>query len=216
MKPKQKNIGVYKIGRNIATKNNTPGYRVNDERLIKKGRIEYREWDPFRSKLAAALNLGLSELPIREGVKVLYLGASSGTTASHIADITCDLVYCVEYSKRMMRDLLQVCMVKTNMIPILGDANKPLSYAANIMDVDVIYQDVAQKNQTEIFIKNMKYFKARAGMMAIKARSIDCTAPPKKIFKREVATLREEFRVLDTIQLAPFDKDHILVNLKTK
>ncbi|MFH1788280.1 MAG: fibrillarin-like rRNA/tRNA 2'-O-methyltransferase [Candidatus Altiarchaeota archaeon] len=214
MKPKKIFPGVYGIGRNIATENNTPGFRVYDERLIKAKGTEYREWDPFRSKLAAGILNGLTELPIGEQTRVLYLGASSGTTASHVSDITKEMVYCVESAKRMMRELLFVCERKKNMIPILGDAGIPSSFARNIGVVDVVYQDVAQRDQTEIFIKNMDYFKARAGLFAIKARSIDCIAPPKKVFKQEVAKLKERFQIIDVLKLEPYDKDHILVNVK--
>lgn len=208
--------GVYRIGRIIATENSTPGFRVYDERLVKLKRVEYREWDPFRSKLAAGVLNGITELPVTLNSRVLYLGASSGTTASHVADITGELVYCVEYAKRMMRELLFVCERKKNMIPMLGDANLPASYARNMGVVDVVYQDVAQKDQTEIFMKNMDYFKAKAGMLAIKARSIDCTCPPKIVFKREVAKLKEKYSVIDVVKLEPFDKDHVLVNVRLK
>jgi fibrillarin-like pre-rRNA processing protein len=216
MKIKKIFPGVYKLDREIATQNSSTGFRVYDEKLIKVKGEEYREWNPFRSKLAAAIIKGLKSLPIDERSRVLYLGASSGTTASHIADLTEELVFCVEFSKRMMRELLQVCERKRNMIPILGDANQPSSFARSIGRVDVVYQDIAQKNQTEIFTKNMRYFKADAGIIAIKARSIDCTEQPKKVFKTAVANLKEDFNVLDVIELAPYDLDHILINVRCK
>ncbi|MFH1835978.1 MAG: fibrillarin-like rRNA/tRNA 2'-O-methyltransferase [Methanobacteriota archaeon] len=206
--------GVYEINGRLATKNSTKGFRVYDEKLIKFRKDEYREWEPTRSKLAAAILKDLRKLPIKEHSPILYLGASSGTTASHIADVTDGLVFCVEYSKRMMRELLFVCEVKKNMIPILGDANLPQSFAHMTSRVDVVYQDVAQKNQTEIFIKNMDYFKARNGLLAIKARSIDCVEKPKNIFKREVSKLEGKFDVLDVIELSPFEKDHVLVSVQ--
>jgi len=208
--------GVYKINGRLATRNSSPGFKVYDEKLIFDKGVEYREWDPFRSKLAAAILKGMSQFPITEHSRVLYLGASSGTTASHVADITGDVVYCVEYAKRMMRELLYVCERKRNMIPILGDANLPATFARNIGRVEVVYQDVAQKNKTEIFVKNMRSFKAEAGLYAIKARSINCIESPKKVFREEVAKLKEEFTVLDEIELSPYDKDHILVNVRVK
>jgi len=115
-----------------------------------------------------------------------------------------------------MRELLYVCERKRNMIPILGDANLPATFARNIGRVEVVYQDVAQKNQTEIFVKNMRSFKAEAGLYAIKARIINCIESPKKVFREEVAKLKEEFTVLDEIELSPYDKDHILVNVRVK
>ena len=50
-------------------------------------KIEYRAWNPFRSKLAAAILGGVDQIHIKPGAKVLYLGAASGTTVSHVSDI---------------------------------------------------------------------------------------------------------------------------------
>lgn len=52
-----------------------------------EGKIEYRVWNPFRSKLAAAILGGVEKIHMEPGSKVLYLGAASGTTVSHVADI---------------------------------------------------------------------------------------------------------------------------------
>ena len=54
---------------------------------INKFQVEYRVWNPYRSKIAAAILGGVSDIYIRPGVKVLYLGAASGTTVSHVSDI---------------------------------------------------------------------------------------------------------------------------------
>ncbi len=50
-------------------------------------KIEYRVWNPFRSKLAAAILGGVDQIYMPPGSKVLYLGAASGTTVSHVSDI---------------------------------------------------------------------------------------------------------------------------------
>lgn len=50
-------------------------------------KIEYRVWNPFRSKLAAAILGGIDQIHMPPGSKVLYLGAASGTTVSHVSDI---------------------------------------------------------------------------------------------------------------------------------
>lgn len=209
--------GVYKIKGKIATENSTPGFRVYDEKLIKKNGREYRVWDPYRSKLAAAVLKGLRDFPFKRNSNVLYLGASAGTTSSHVSDIcSSGMVYCLEYSKRMMRNFFQVCEKKKNMIPILGDARYPETYFHNIATVDVIYQDVAQPNQAEILIRNSEQFSPNYAMLAIKSRSINSVRKPKKIFREETERLKERFNVMQIIDLMPYDRDHILVNLKTK
>jgi len=209
--------GIYRIKGKLATLNSSPGYRVYDEKLVHKNGREYRLWDPYRSKLSAAVIKGLKESPFKGNSNVLYLGASSGTTASHIADICSQgLIYCVEFSKRMMRELLPVAMKKGNMIPILADATRPEEYIHRVASTDIIYQDVAQPNQAEILIKNSEKFPPRFAMLAIKSRSINAVKSPKKVFKEETEKLKEKFDILQTIDLRPYDKDHILVNLKAR
>jgi|GEM_PF-43128 len=207
--------GVHRIEGKLATKNSSPGYKVYDEKLVKRGRDEYRIWDPYRSKVAAALAKGLKEFPVREGSQVLYLGASSGTTASHIADIA-GTVWCVEFSKRMMRELLPVCEKKENMVPILADARHPWEYANSIGDVDVLIQDVAQPDQAGILLNNHDTFGFPEAMLSIKARSINSAMDPKKVFATEIDKLAPRFEILQKLDLAPFEEDHVLVNLRQK
>lgn len=209
--------GVYIIEKKLATLNNSPGFRVYDEKLVKKNGKEYRMWNPHRSKLAAALKKGLNKSPFQENSDVLYLGASSGTTASHVADICREgAVYCVEFSKRMMRDLIPVTEKKVNMIPICADANQPVRYKRLIPNVDIIYQDVAQPNQAEILKKNRRVFGPKYALLAIKSRSIDTIKDPKKVFEKELSKLKKDFKALEVVDLQPFEKDHVLVNLQAK
>ena len=53
-------------------------------------KIEYRVWNAFRSKLGAAIINGIRKIYMEPGSKVLYLGAASGTTISHVSDIVGD------------------------------------------------------------------------------------------------------------------------------
>lgn len=211
--------GIFEIDlddrKSLATRNLMPGISVYGERLIEEEDEEYRLWDPKRSKLGA-MALKKFEIPITYDSTVLYLGAASGTTVSHVSDILRDgLVYAVEFSPRTMRDLLQLCDQRPNIIPILADANKPQSYAHIVEKADVIFQDVAQPNQAEIAAINSKYFLEEHGhlMLSIKSRSIDTTASPKKIFKDEVRKLESgfdvEFEVLQRKELGPFHEDHL-------
>ncbi len=209
--------GVYKIRGKLATLNSTPGYKVYDERIERKGGKEYRIWDPYRSKLAAALANDLETPAFKKDTNILYLGASSGTTPSHLADICSEgEIYCVEFSRRMMRDLLYVADKKKNLVPILADATKPGEYLRKLSDIDVIYQDVAQSRQAEILLKNTELFNPQHAFLAIKARSINAVKSPKQIFKEEKEQLRDAFEILQTIDLKPFDKDHVFLNLKRK
>lgn len=215
--------GVYWIElddgtRKLATANLAPGAQVYDEKLIKLEGKEYRLWDPYRSKLAAAILRGIKNIPIAEGMRVLYLGAASGTTVSHVSDIIgqSGCAYCIEISSRPLRDLLVVCRRRQNLVPILADASKPDGYCSLVERADVIYQDVAQPEQTEILLSNVKAFLQEGGhaMFAIKARSIDVTKEPREIFRDEMEKLEKELEILDAKILDPYEKDHAMILLR--
>ena len=129
---------VYLKDGQIATKNLTPGISVYGEELIQE-KEEYRIWNPRRSKLAAALLNGLENLDISEDAKVLYLGASTGTTVSHISDIVTDgRIYAVEFSpttaKKLVRLQSQLFMKNMNLIG-KDDAIGALMIKARSIDV---------------------------------------------------------------------------------
>lgn len=211
---KQLFSGVFDVKGNVATINAVPGFRVYGEKLVNMDGAQYRMWDPFRSKLCAAINNKLKNFPFNKKTNVLYLGSSSGTTASHIADITRGNIYCVEFSKRMMREFMIVCEKRRNMIPVLADARHPGEFFNLVDEVDVIYQDVAQPDQAGILIANAKVFKPKYAMLSIKARSINAVKTPKQIFREEIDKLKEKFEILEKIDLKPYQEDHVLVNLR--
>ena len=203
---------VYFKDGNVATKNLTPGTSVYGEELIKEDE-EYRIWNPRRSKLAASLLNGLENLKLEESSKVLYLGASTGTTVSHISDIVINgKIYAVEFSPTTAKKLVQLSRQRPNISPILGDATKPKEYLNIVESVDLVYCDVAQPTQTELFMKNMNLFGKdnSMGLLMIKARSIDVVQKPQKIFKQQEKKLKEKgFKINEKIKLEPYEKDHI-------
>lgn len=210
--------GVFSDGNLLLTRNAVPGNRVYGERLFNHQGTEYREWVPNRSKLAAYIKCGGSFYPFKEDSKVLYLGAASGTTSSHVADIVLrGAVFCVEISPRSFRDLVKVCETRKNMIPILADATRPDEYVFAVESPTVVYQDIAQKNQVGIFMKNMKAFNVKQGMLVIKARSEDVTKDPPEIFREVKATLlREGYRVVDLVDIDRYEKDHAMITVESK
>ena len=94
----------------------------------------------------------MAEIGIGPGSKVLYLGAASGTTVSHVSDIIgpTGVVYGVEFSHRVGRDLVNMAKKRTNIIPIIHDARKPQDYRFLVGMVDVVFADVAQPDQARI------------------------------------------------------------------
>lgn len=209
--------GVFKDGDKIYTVNSTPGKKVYGEKLVDSETVEYREWIPNRSKLAAYILKRGSFFPFQNDSKVLYLGAASGTTSSHIADIVINgTVSCVEFSPRSFRDLVSVCESRTNMIPILADATRPEEYSFIVSSPDIVYQDIAQKGQAAIFIKNFKTFSAKRGMLVIKSRSEDVSKDPRKIYAAACDELvAAGLKVVELQTLDPFEKDHAMIAVES-
>lgn len=202
----------------FSTPNLVKGQTVYGEKLVKIDDEEYRVWDPFRSKLAAALKKGLRDFPINPGDKILYLGASTGTTVSHVSDLVGNkgLVFAVEPAVRVARELIEnVASRRKNVIPIIEDARRPNFYFSVFGDVDLVYCDIAQSDQTDIAIKNCRAFLKNKGIMLIiiKTRSIDVTMSPDSVVTMESEKLRQNnFDINQTINLNPFDKDHALIH----
>ncbi|RLJ10098.1 MAG: fibrillarin-like rRNA/tRNA 2'-O-methyltransferase [Candidatus Aenigmatarchaeota archaeon] len=211
--------GVWKMKGRLFTKSLIPNYRTFAKSLIKLQGKEYREWDPYRSKPAAAILNGLKIFPLKEGDKVLYLGIANGGTASFFSDIIGmnGVIYGVEISERSIRDLTMVAEKRKNIVPIHANARMPETYSW-IEPVDVVYQDVATDDQSEILIRNCKEFLKENGhaMIAIKARSIDVTRRPEEVYKQEIKKLKEHFEILDRVKLDPYEKDHLFLVLKWK
>jgi len=174
----------------------------------------YRLWDPFRSKLAALLLKGRRNRPLlARDAKVLYLGAATGTTVSHVSDIIRDgLVYAVEFSPRSMRDLVRLCERRNNIVPILADAAQPEEYASLVEPVDLVYQDVSQRNQAEIASRNCARYLKPGGelILMLKTRSVDVTASPQAVLQAETKNM-QGLDLLPVLDLLPFHQDHFAI-----
>jgi rRNA 2'-O-methyltransferase fibrillarin len=208
----------------LVTLNSTPGKDVYGEKRIsveeKVGddsvKKEYRVWNPFRSKLAAGVIGGLDDIFIKPGSKVLYIGAASGTTVSHVSDIVgpSGVVYAVEFSHRCGRDLINMAKSRTNVVPIIEDARHPLKYRMLMSMVDCIFADVAQPDQARIVAINAHNFLKNNGhvVISIKANCIDSTVAAEQVFSSEVKKMRQEkMKPLEQITLEPYERDHAIV-----
>ncbi len=207
---KQIMYNVIKFKGRLYTKNLIPNESVYGEALKNFEGINYRYWDAKKSKIAAAILKGL-KFELKPEYKVLYLGAASGTTVSHLSDIlTQGKIFAVDIAPRVLAKLVLISEKRKNIYPILGDANKPLEYSNILTLVDVVFQDVAQKNQVEIFIKNVKLYLKDNGfaMMALKTRSIDISKSAKQIHDEVLKELRKYFKSVEFVNLEPYEKDH--------
>ena len=219
MMPHRTLKGVYFERNKIATKALVPE-SVYGERLVKEGKDVYRLWDPKKSKLGAAILKGISQIGIKPGSKVLYLGCSTGTTASHVSDIVTNdgFVYALDFAPRVLRNFVFLAEKRRNMLPIFADAKKPESFKQYVGDVDVIFQDVAQKDQVGIFMKNVNFYlkKGGFGVLTIKARSMDVTKNPVVVFREVQAQLERMMTIVDQRSLEPFERDHAIFVVKKR
>lgn len=223
IEPHPKFPGVY-IGRGkedmLLTKNMLPGTAVYGEKRVSvplaTGKVEYRVWNCYRSKLAAGIACGLDNIFIKPGASVLYLGAANGTTLSHVSEIVGKgtLLYAVEFSERSGRDLVNLSMKRENIVPIIADARMPYKYRMLVPMVDVIFSDVSQPDQSRIVMENAQYFLKEGGgiLISVKASCVDSSVPAEKVFADEVNWLKKnEFKPLEQVTLEPYEKNHAII-----
>jgi fibrillarin-like pre-rRNA processing protein len=204
---------VYREGNQIFTRNleGCKGLKVYNEKVVRQKGVEFRSWNPYRSKLAAAILNGLN-LDFKPDYHVLYLGAATGTTVSHVSDIAREgCVFAVENSAFSMKKFLQVMEHRTNVVPILHDAFHPDRYSNIVSLVDLVYQDISQRNQAEIFIGNVNRFlkKHGNGVLMVKARSVDVSLKPEKVYDMvEEKLVDNGLKVLQRVDLGSYEKGH--------
>ena len=215
-------IFVLKDGKKFrfATQNLTPGIPLGKEQLITVEGKEYRIIDPKVSKLGAALRNGIHQMPIKPTDVLLYLGASSGTTASYFSDILgkTGFIFAVEVAPAMCRELVFLAQSRPNIAPLLADAAQAQTYANSICQVDIVYQDVSQRNQVEIFLNNCQLFLKKDGIavLCLKARSIDVRKKPEEVYLQAAKQLQSQLLIIDKKSLDPFQKDHMFFVCKKK
>ncbi len=215
--------GVF-IGRGkedmLLTLNALPGTTVYGEKRVsvtlQNKKKEYRVWNCYRSKLAAAIVCGLKNIYIAPGAAVLYLGAANGTTLSHVAEIVGEntLVYAVEFSERTGRDLVNLSMKRRNIVPIIADARMPYKYRMIVPMVDTIFSDVSQPDQSRIVMQNAEYFLKDNGgiLISIKASCVDSSIPAETVFANELNWLKQnDFKPIEEVSLEPYERNHAMI-----
>lgn len=226
VEPHKRFAGVYVIkGKTdaLATLSLVPGVAIYGEKRVSGTLVgtteskEFRTWNPYRSKLAAAIYGGVDDIYMKPGSSVLYLGAASGTTVSHVSDLVGaeGVVYAVEFSHRSGRDLEEMTKRRSNIVPILEDARYPAKYRMLVPKlVDCIFMDVAQPDQGRILALNALHFLKEGGgfVISVKANCIDSTADAATVFASEVAKMKKEgLKPKEQVTLEPFERDHAVV-----
>jgi fibrillarin-like pre-rRNA processing protein len=209
--------GVFRRGRDLFTENARPGRRVYGEEIVTENGVEYRRWDPWRSKLSAYLVGGARRLPFDRPRSLLYLGAAHGTTVSHLADLVPEAsLFAVEKSPRAFATLLGLARERPRLFPLLADAQLPERYAADVGVVDFLYQDVAQRNQAEIFGDNAVSClrSGGTGLLFLKVRSVTQRRSAGSIVT-DARRILEHYGLttVDQRPLVPYARDHVALTV---
>ena len=204
---------VYRDQRDLYTINRVPGTKVYGERLTVADGTEYRLWDPFRSKLSAFLLKGAPPDVLGRPHTVLYLGAAHGTTVSHLSDLWPEAtLFAIEKSPTSFARLLALARTRPGVIPILADAQLPERYQADVGPVDLLYQDIAQRNQAGIFTENARatLVPGGRGILMLKVRSVTQQRPTATVVREARSTLQTaRLKVTFESPLTPFSREHV-------
>jgi fibrillarin-like pre-rRNA processing protein len=189
---------------------------VYGERWVDTGSRVFRSFEPGRSKLSAGIVHDWAGPVPAERERWLYLGAASGTTASHVADLVgpSGRVYALERSPRPFSRLLAFAERWPNVLPILADAREPRTYSRLVPPVDGVYADIAQPDQVEIVRRNAELFLTGPGASVVFALKTASMGRDREASGHLAAAEQELARTADlapSVRLDPFHKGHYLV-----
>lgn len=184
---------------------------IYGEPVITRGKNFFRLFSPLRSKLSSSLKLGLRPT-IKKEDHILYLGAATGTTVSHLSDaVSSGSIFSVELSPVPFIKLMALSEIRSNVFPIISDVQRPETYGLFIDKVDLVYQDVSQPNQVDIFSKNMKFFGSRRGILMLKTYSMRSDLSVKE----EIKKLEGNFTIGQVKDISRFHKGHFAITISS-
>jgi fibrillarin-like pre-rRNA processing protein len=207
-------FGVFTDGRDLFTKSLLGTEMANASRLVEgeDGAI-YRPFPPATTKMAAMVKHDIAQWPFGTDSRVLYLGAGAGTTVSFMSDVCPEgQIFAVEFAPEPFRSLVGISRLRTNVVPIMADARRPSEYIHQVgPPVDVIYQDVAQRDQWEIAQRNARELLSPGGsiVLVVKAMSIDVSRRAHEVFGQvRSGIIKAGYTITAFVELDPYHRDH--------
>ena len=203
----------------LATLNNASVNEVYNEKLIKINGKQYNLWNPYTSKLAAAIVNGMEIFPILEKTKVLYLNSTIEKTLSHISDIigvNGKIFILSDINENSKNFLENVMNDRTNVFTITRDNGDPAKFSSKTEMVNVVYVDITQHNETEVAIQNCKRYLRDGGflMLVVPTKKIDFVNKPNGQNIEEIQKLQSSFEIIQQINLTDFFKEHSMIIAK--
>ena len=203
----------------LATLSNMSTNQDYKENLVQTNGKRYSIWNPYMSKLAAAIINGMEIFPILKKTKILYLDPTTEKTVKHISNIVGinGKIFVVrDVMKNSKNFLEQIVKNRSNIFTIVPDKTNPARLTGMTETVDVIYIDIAEHNQTEIAIQNCKNHLRIGGflMLIVPTKNIDFTSNPSKKNQEERKKLQTSFDIIQEINLTDFFKEYSMVIAK--
>ena len=203
----------------LATLSNMSTNQDYKENLVQTNGKRYSIWNPYTSKLAAAIINGMEIFPILKKTKILYVDPATEKTVKHISNIVGinGKIFVVrDVMKNSKNFLEQIVKNRSNIFTIIPDKTNPARLTGMTETVDVIYIDIAEHNQTEIAIQNCKNHLRIGGflMLIVTTKNIDFANNPSKKNQEERKKLQTSFDIIQEINLTDFFKEYSMVIAK--
>ena len=203
----------------LATLNNASINEVYNEKIIKINGKQYNLWNPYTSKLAAAIVNGMEIFPILKKTKILYLNGAIEKTLSHISDIigvNGKIFILRDINENSKNFLENVMNDRTNVFTITRDNGDPAKFSSKSEMVNVVYVDITQHNETEVAIQNCKRYLRDGGflMLVVPTKKIDFVNNPNGQNLEEIQKLQSSFEIIQQINLTDFFKEHSMIIAK--
>ena len=130
-------------------------------------KTQYRNWNPFYSKLAAALFNGLEIFPFKSDSKIFYSDNSSNTTLNHLLDIidSKGMIYLQKNNAAKIKNLKNVVIIDQEKNSTLFNHDRKETF-------DVIYLDMTISENLQTQILNHEMTLKNLGFLIIILNSI--------------------------------------------
>ena len=215
----------------LATKNMVKGTKTRKEKIVIVNNEEFLEWNPYKSKLAAAIRNGLQILPIIKNSKVVCINLPEESTILHISNIVGSggSVFVIDVNKNKKSFLNKLVNTHKNIIPIYDTVDE-LSFSSSITGkVDALYVDIPESEQIEQIVEKYGSLLKNEGFLMLVTKKDDAIlendivgwmaeqrAGLNKI--REItAKLKSQFEIIQEINLGinyamePYHKLHAFI-----
>ena len=169
---------------------------------------QYRNWNPFYSKLAAALFNGLEIFPFKSDSKIFYSGSSSTTTLNHLLDIidSKGIIYLQKNNATKIKNLKNVVIVdqENNSTLSSNDLKEPF---------DVIYLDIITNENLQTQILNHEKTLKNSGFLIIILNKIIKINEPS--FRDQINNIiinsNSSLKLIQEINLSNFFKKSMMI-----